>query len=71
MKPGDLRFWNNHEPPDSGPFILLERAPLNSAGGTKEWGWRILEGGNILKSVYEIVIEHYSRPAEEVSPVDV
>ena len=63
MNPGDLRFWNNHEPPDSGVFVLLERVRLDSAGSTKEDGWRILEG-DIVKGVYEIVIEHWSRPAE-------
>ena len=67
MNPGDLRFWNDHEPPDSGFFVLLERTTLCAAGGTDEWGWRILEGGNIMKSVYEIVIEHYSRSSEEVA----
>ena len=66
MKPGDLRFWNDHEPPDRGVFVLLEQVLLESAGGTRESGWRILEG-DVVKSVYEIVIEHYSRASEEVS----
>jgi hypothetical protein len=66
MRPGDLRFWDNNEPPDVRAFVLLERVLLNSAGGTKESGWRILEG-DVVKGVYEIVIQHYSRSAEEVS----
>lgn len=66
MNPGDLRFWNDDEPLDSGVFVLLERVLLDSAGNTREWGWRILEG-DVVKGFYEIVIEHCSRPAEELS----
>ena len=67
MNPGDLRFWNEADPAlVGGVFVLLERVRLDSAGGTKEDGWRILEG-DVVKGVYEIVIEHYSRPAEELS----
>lgn len=66
MKPGDLRFWNDHESPDRGVFVLLEQVLLESAGGTKEPGWRTLEG-DVVKSIYETVIEHYSRASEEVS----
>lgn len=66
MNPGDLRFWNDHEPPGSEVFVLLDRVRLDSAGNTREWGWRVLEG-DVVKGIYEIVIQHYSRPAEEVS----
>lgn len=65
MKPGDLRFWNNYEPPDSEVFVLLERVLLKS-GNTKMTGWRILEG-DMVKSIYETIIQHQSRPEEEVA----
>ena len=67
MKPGDLRFWNEADPAlVGGVFVLLERVRLDSAGGTKEDGWRILEG-DVVKGVYEIIIESYSRSSEEVA----
>lgn len=66
MNPGDLRFWNDYEPPGSEVFVLLEWVLLDSAGNAKEPGWRILEG-DIVKSVYENIVQHYSRPAEEFS----
>ena len=66
MKPGDLRFWKEDATVVGGVFVLLERVLLDSAGGLKEPGWRILEA-DVVKGVYEIIIEHYSRPAEEVA----
>ena len=67
MNPGDLRFWNEADPAlVGGVFVLLERVRLDSAGNTREWGWRVLEG-DVVKGIYEIVIEHYSRSSEEVA----
>jgi len=68
LKPGDIRFWDEGLAPRGSPstaFVLIKRvAP--SPRRPKDWGWQILEG-DVVKGVWETIIENYSHPAEELS----
>jgi hypothetical protein len=44
-------------------FVLLERVMLLNTTRAVQYGWSILEGGEV-KERYEIAIEKFSKPAE-------
>lgn len=44
-------------------FVLLERVMLLNTVREVQYGWSILEGGEV-KERYEIAIEKFSKPAE-------
>jgi hypothetical protein len=63
MKPGDLRIWDRSDTMGEETFVLLERVMLLNTTRAVQYGWSILEGGEV-KERYEIAIEKFSKPSE-------
>lgn len=62
MKSGDLRIWDRSDVMGEETFILLERVMLLNTVREVQYGWSILEHGEV-KERYEIAIEKFSKPA--------
>jgi len=65
VKPGDLRIWDSCDSTGETTFILLEQIMLLNTVKEVQYGWSILEGGEV-KERYEIAIEKFSKPVEQI-----